>query len=276
MPLSNFFNQATRKAGQIWSQTDRALGGWLPGGTPSPLNQLKESLRSTSSEGIKQVAAVGLNQLPDRVNLFARYMTGVGNTNLKLDPTTLNDLRIATENRPSALIKIEKGFDERGAPIRFSTQLEKQGPGIPVSGPVVPYETAPKSVTNTLGRFTAAVNPAANTLRMRDIYDMKNEVEDPDLVSGKIQPQKAWNEVEAIWNPSASERNRPHLIRNNSFSPQKRGYEINSLQEGLKSGDYNPTYSPATRFARALMYVSGQKPQPYSIDVTVPYSGEIE
>lgn len=40
MPISNFFNQVTRKAGQVWGQADRALGGWLPGGgTASPLTK---------------------------------------------------------------------------------------------------------------------------------------------------------------------------------------------------------------------------------------------
>ena len=39
MPLSSFF----RKAGQVWSQADSALGGWLPGGgTASPLTRAKQ------------------------------------------------------------------------------------------------------------------------------------------------------------------------------------------------------------------------------------------
>lgn len=43
MPISNFFNQVTRKAGQVWGQADRALGGWLPGGgTASPLTRIKQ------------------------------------------------------------------------------------------------------------------------------------------------------------------------------------------------------------------------------------------
>lgn len=40
MPLSSFFNQVSRKAGQIWNQADRNLGGWLPGGgVASPLTK---------------------------------------------------------------------------------------------------------------------------------------------------------------------------------------------------------------------------------------------
>lgn len=39
MPLSSFF----RKAGQVWSQADSVLGGWLPGGgTASPLTRAKQ------------------------------------------------------------------------------------------------------------------------------------------------------------------------------------------------------------------------------------------
>ena len=30
---------------------------------------------------------------------------------------------------------------------------------------------------------------------------MENEVEDPDLVTGEVQPRKAFNQIEAIWNP---------------------------------------------------------------------------
>jgi len=43
-----------------------------------------------------------MNQLPDRVNLFARYVTGVGNTNLQLDPATLMGLRAAASPEPMA------------------------------------------------------------------------------------------------------------------------------------------------------------------------------
>lgn len=45
MPISNFFNQVTRKAGQVWGQADRAVGGWLPGGgTASPLTRSAQQL----------------------------------------------------------------------------------------------------------------------------------------------------------------------------------------------------------------------------------------
>jgi hypothetical protein len=40
VPISSFFDQVARKAGQIWNQADRATGGWLPGGgVASPLTR---------------------------------------------------------------------------------------------------------------------------------------------------------------------------------------------------------------------------------------------
>jgi len=277
MPISNFFNQVTRKAGQVWSQADRAYGGWLPGGIPSPLSPIRQQIRNQATNTAKQFASIGLNQLPDRVGLFARYMTGVGNTNLKLDPSTLTDLRAATEQGPTPYIKPTPGlFDEKGKPTSPFMFIERQGPGQPASGPVYPYSSgAPKSVTNTLGRFTADVNAKDNTIRMRDTYDMVNTAEDPDLVSGKIQPRKAWNEIESIWNPNAQFRNNPPNFVGTPPKIADRGYDTKNIQQGMQAGDYNPTFSPATRFARALMYLTPVKPKPYEIDITVPYSGEI-
>ena len=230
-------------------------------------------------------AGTVMNQLPDRFNLFARYMTGVGNRNLQLDPSTLTDLRRATEKTPNAATKFQV------SPSFATTQLGKSvppeilrnsknitfltpqyGPGIPASGPVNPYFTgAPKSVTNTLGRYTANVNPSANTIEFKDTYDMVNRAEDPSLVSGKIQPQKAWNELEAIWNPAAGMRNSPK-----SFKTPSVDYNPETVSKGLQFGGENPTFSPATRMARALMYVTPWKPTPFNIDITVPMFGEIK
>jgi len=277
MPLSDFFGQASRKAGQVWGRADRALGGWLPGGAESPIGSIKRSAQTVAGEGVKQAAAVVFNQLPDRVNLFARYMTGVGNRNLQLDPSTLTDLRAATEKTPTYTKKITNIFDERGNPTEQLAILEKQGPGLPGSGAVDPYGTSPKSVTNTLGRFMAEANPNANTIRITDTYDMINAVEDPDLVSGKIQPQKAWNEVESIWNPKAQFRNiKAFELPAEMPGFKNREYGLENIQKGLSINSYSPTFSPATRMARALMYLSGQKPEPYSVDVTIPYSGKIK
>jgi len=221
----------------------------------------------------------GFNLLPDRVNLFARYVTGIGNRNLELDDSTLGDLRAATgeTKRDSAPGDKVKGFGPTGDPIEFETpSTPKAGPMFPKSGPVgmEVYTTgaAPKSVTNTLGRFNAQVDPVANTIRMTDTYDMDNPAEDPDLISGKFQPGKALNEIEAIWNPSASLRNkRPNFVPAGvKFSNE--GYNVDAV---VQSGKYSTTHSPATRMARALLYLSPFAPKPYDIDVTVPYTGRI-
>lgn len=230
-------------------------------------------------------AGTVMNQLPDRFNLFARYMTGVGNRNLQLDPSTLTDLRRATEKTPNATVKFQVfpsfattqlGKSVLPEILRNSKNIDfltpQYGPGIPTSGPVYPYFTgAPKSVTNTLGRYTANVNPSTNTVEFKDTYDMVNKAEDPSLISGKIQPQKAWNELEAIWNPAAGMRNLPKPFKTTSVD-----YSPETVSKGLQVGGESPTFSPATRMARALMYVTPWKPTPFNIDITVPMRGEIK
>jgi hypothetical protein len=270
MSLSSFFSNVTRKAGDVWRRTDRATGGWLPGGVASPLSPIKQKFKGVAKDTAKSVASVGLNELPDRVNLFGRYMTGVGNKNLRLDPSTLSDLRAAS-NAP-LYFEAEAPGDLGGVMLYY-----KQGPSFPQSGPVNPYSTySPKSVTNTLGRFTAKADPSKNELRFLDTYDMVNRSEDPDLVSGKIQPAKAWNEIESIWNPAAQFRNqKPNIVPGASFNPPDVEYTPENVKKGLLINKDNTTYSPATRFARALMYLSPAKPEPYEVDVTVPYSGAI-
>ena len=47
----------------------------------------------------KRLAGQALNILPDRMNLFLRYMSGVGNEGLELDESTLRSLRAATEKQ---------------------------------------------------------------------------------------------------------------------------------------------------------------------------------
>lgn len=120
MPISNFFNQVTRKAGQVWGQADRAVGGWLPGGGyASPLTQyvknrpdlrdpqkrtlegdiagafnsaasfaastrpaVKEAVQN-SPDFVRGALSTGLNQLPASANLFGRYYTGLGDKGLE-------------------------------------------------------------------------------------------------------------------------------------------------------------------------------------------------
>lgn len=231
-----------------------------------------------AGEAFKGVLGRGFNLLPDRVNLFARYVTGVGNRNLELDDSTLGDLREATAeiNRDSVPGGKVKGFGPTGEPTEFELpSTPKAGPMLPKSGPVgieVYSGSAPRSVTNTLGRFNAQVDPVANTVRMTDTYDMDNPAEDPDLISGKFQPRKALNEIEAIWNPSAGLRNkRPDFVPAGAEF-RNEGYNADHV---VKSGKYSKTHSPATRMARALLYLSPFAPKPYDIDVTVPYTGRI-
>jgi hypothetical protein len=268
VPISNFFNQVTRKAGEIWNKADRATGGWLPGGgVASPLS----TVRKRVDEVPKAAAAVGFNQLPDRVNLFGRYLTGVGNRNLQLDPSTLSDLRESTREEDVYLGSVPTQVG-RGTFVQ-----SKHGPTLPQSGPVYPYGTQPKSVTNTLGRFTASADPSKNKLTFIDTYDMVNSAEDPDLVSGKSQPVKAWNEVESIWNPAAMYRNRKSQFPPEvSFNPPNEAYTPESVKKGLQATGESTTYSPATRFARALMYLAPVRPEPYDVNITVPYTGKIK
>ena len=53
-----------------------------------PLFNTAGKYANTLENNIKSVAGTSFNLLPDRINLFARYLTGVGNTNLKFDPST--------------------------------------------------------------------------------------------------------------------------------------------------------------------------------------------
>ena len=137
----------------------------------------------------KDVAAAGFNQLPDRGNLFLRYMTGVGNRNLDLDDSTLTSLRDSTFRVPDEAIE-----QQVHGPTGHVWSGLKPGPWSlePRSGAVDPYGRGyGTDVTHTLGRFTAGVNPDKTAITMTDTYDMENEFEDPDLVSGKFQPVQA-------------------------------------------------------------------------------------
>ena len=257
-----------RKAGEVWGKADRALGGWLPGGAESPLGKAE-----------RRVAGAAFNQVDDRVNLFGRYLTGVGNTGLELDKSTLESLRYAARPTPKYQQPVEGGpfFDERGQPmLAASVPVEKHGPFLPETGAINPYQgyrrDIGQDVTQTLGRYSVTADPKNNTLRIQDTYDMENTVEDPDLVSGKFQPRKAWNEIEAIWNPAAGERN----FGNDVPSEFQRGYTVENVQQGLKGNNfYDKTHSPVTRVGRSLMYLLPKKFTPYEVDVTVPMTGPI-
>jgi hypothetical protein len=177
------------------------------------------------------LAGAAMNQLPDRANLFARYVTGVGNTNLQLDPSTLMGLRAAASPEPMAkgmvpnpfktpeeilvLMEqrlktgdprnlnsplgdeirqlVEEGRKNRNAPDFVSGPVPAYGPGLPQTGAYIPYSnlSAGKEVTNTLGSFNAEVTPG-KSIRFLDTYDMLNTSEDPELVSGKFSTNESY------------------------------------------------------------------------------------
>ena len=214
-------------------------------------------------EIIKRFAGDVFNALPDRVNLFGRYMTGVGGDNLQLDRSTEQALIRGTEQRPTAQVDLPADVAERlGVPAGTPLTVDAAGPGVPVSGPVTdPYKMgADKAATQTLGRYHAEVTP--DTVRVKDVYDMANEHEDPDLISGKFQPKKAIN----------------NLIQTFDHSKQL-DYATGNLVDAPRSGEgYNtaasvqddsPTRSKATDFARSLMYLSPIKPKAFEVDYLI-------
>ena len=96
-----FFQQFLNKARRGYGQVDKnSFGGLMPGGAASLASPVKQQIKSTIETEAKKLAGGAMNQLPDRVNLFTRYLTGVGNTNLQLDPDTLSELRAAATPPP--------------------------------------------------------------------------------------------------------------------------------------------------------------------------------
>ena len=103
-----------------------------------------------------------------------------------------------------------------------------------------------KEVIQTLGRFQSTVNPDGKTVNISDKFDMVNPEEDPDLVSGKIQPKKALR----------------------SF--------VSALRGVGKGNEYGFTMSPKTEFARGLMYGLPIKPKGFDINIDIPMKGDIK
>jgi len=192
----------------------------------------------------KDFAAAGFNKLPDRGNLFLRYMTGIGGHNLDLDNKTISSIRESTRDYD------DKAYKQKVHGPTGNVFEEVENPFVedikPRSGAVNPYipGRGNTDVAHTLGRFTAKVNPNKKSINIKDKYDMINEYEDPDLVSGKIQPKKAFDEVKSI------------------FSPSRFNSPI--------------TQTPATKLARAAMYLSPTKPKAFDVDIDIPYSGDIK
>jgi hypothetical protein len=298
--FQKFLNRVSRGYGQV---DKNVFGGLLPGGAVSVASPVKQKAQSTAINTGKVLAGAAMNNLPDRANLFARYVTGVGNTNLQLDPSTVMDLRAAATKPPLAtgmvanpfkvpeevlvgmkqqltqshpdtvnsplgkLITetIAKGEKNKDLPDFVRGPVPAYGPGLVSSGPVIPYgrPDVGTSVTNTLGSYNVQVNPG-QSITFKDTYDMTNPEEDPDLISGKFQPLKAIGEIQSIWDPSKG------------YLGQKRfGSPFSPPQPERKYGEMPETKSqvasPATALGRALLYALPVKPQPYDVNVTVPY-----
>jgi len=202
---------------------------------------------SKFKERAKDFAAAGLNKLPDNANLFLRYMTGLGGRNLDLDDRTISNIREASKEADKYTTRFDREFiDEMGerktfTPLSSFTFASDN----PRTGAVNPYGTLNKDVIQTLGRFQSTVNPGGKTFNVKDTYDMKNKFEDPDLVSGKIQPIKALQE----------------------FSKAIGGIR--------KPGEYGFTNAPKTSIARGLMYGLPIKPKGFGIDINIPMTGDI-
>ena len=222
--------------------------------------------------GLKSAAGAGLNLLPDRVNLFARYLTGVGNTNLQLDPYTERSLVQATEKTPGTT-KMVPNWGSREDAIEGDLSkrtkmmpilIPKAGPGQPASGPTMPYFSGDQTSSQTLGRFNAEVTPS--TVRVMDTYDMENQSEDPDLVSGKFQPGKAINLLRSTFNPGLEFNRETGAIRDVSHLLSD---EQKDFKNYMEARGRNTTASPMTEAARSLMYALPVKFKPYEIDYTI-------
>ena len=228
---------------------------------------------------VKRFASEIFNALPDRVNMFGRYITGFGGDGLKLDKSTENALVRATEKPPISMVntqevdhdKTVEAFEKaketgKFEPVFTGRMIDKPvaaiGPGIPTSGPVsTPYtKGSSKEVTQTLGRFNAQVTPQEVTLT--DRYDMVNEHEDPDLVSGKFQPGKAFNNLIGTFDPAKEFDIKTGKLKDVS-------HRNTSQEEYDKQRAESPTSSKATELARSLMYLLPIKPKGYDVNYTI-------
>ena len=228
---------------------------------------------------VQRFASEIFNALPDRVNMFGRYITGFGGDGLKLDKSTENALVRSTEKPPISMVNTQeidhgktveafKKAKETGKfePVFTGRMVDKPvagiGPGIPTSGPVSDsyYKGDSKEVTQTLGRFNAQVTP--QEVRLTDKYDMVNEFEDPDLVSGKFQPGKALNNLIGAFDSTKEFDGKTGKLKDVSHR--------NISQEKYdKQQAASPTSSKATQLARSLMYLLPTKPKAYDVDYTI-------
>lgn len=103
----------TRMAGSLWSQADRALGGWLPGGgTANPLSPTVRSAASAVSQAPRQLRDVVLDRVPRPESLFFKALTGGAPTQ-----TTMTDREVAA---------IKGAWEEKNRPIPSAEQLHRE------------------------------------------------------------------------------------------------------------------------------------------------------
>ena len=228
-----------------------------------PLFNTAGKYANALENNIKSVAGTGFNLLPDRMNLFARYLTGVGNTNLKFDPSTERALIQATEKPPMVNETMPIFSTTKGKMEMVPVPFPAMGPGIPTSGPTQ-YGMDNQAASQTLGRFNADVTPT--TVRVRDTYDMVNEAEDPDLVSGKFQPGKAYRTLRAAFDPTKAYNRKLDKMRDigHLLTPEEKNFANYMSFKGK-----DQFFSPMTDVARAAMYALPIKFKPYEIDYTI-------
>ena len=142
--------------------------------------------------------------------------------------------------------------------------MQAAGPGVPMSGAANPYGSGDQTASQTLGRFNAEVTPT--TVRVRDVYDMENRSEDPDLVSGKFQPDKAYKTLRGALDPTKIYHPRLDKFQDigHMLSPEQKQFG-----NYMKVVGKNTTHSPMTNIARAAMYALPVKFKPYEIDYTI-------
>jgi len=197
----------------------------------------------------KNLASSGLNKLPTNANLFLRYYSGLGSEGLDFSDDYLSKVRESTKSADERSGRFNEEFiNEEGDRVMGKRLSFLDFPSdLPRFGQVNPYGTGQKEIIQTLGRFQSTPQLDGKFVNIRDTYDMVNPQEDPDLVSGKFQPGKGLSEI-------------------------ARG--IGGIL-GKGTGAYDFEVSPKTRFARAAMYFTPKKFNPFGINVDIPMTGDI-
>ena len=201
-------------------------------------------------EKFQNLASSGLNKLSPSANLFLRYYTGLGSKGLDLKDDYLDKVREQTKSADERSGRFDEEYIDEEGNRRMGKRLSFLDfpSDLPRFGAVNPYGTGSKEVIQTLGRFQSTPQSGGKFVNIRDTYDMVNPQEDPDLVSGKFQPIKGLSEL---------------------------GRALGGSIGGNK-GAYGFEVSPKTRFARAAMYFTPKKFNPFDINIDIPMRGNID